>query len=260
MSQRPLSFRAKRSGVEKSLTVPRWHATFSPTVRDFSTSLEMTGSDEAAGSFASFDFIAPHYRWLESVAFANGLQQARVAFLDQIPAPRRALIVGEGDGRFLREFVRCFPGSDVDCVDASAAMVRLARSCLAGIEGRVRFIQCNLLTWSPDENAYDLIVTHFFLDCFDEGELEKVVATLSKSATRNAVWLLADFSIPSDALRKAHAQVWLWAMHRFFRAVAGISARKLIDPSAFLAAHGFRRLKRKQWRAGMLISEMWERP
>ena len=70
----------------------------------------------------SFDFIAPHYRWLESIAFANTLQRARINFIDQIPAPLHVLIAGEGDGRFLREFMRKFPKALVDCVDASARM------------------------------------------------------------------------------------------------------------------------------------------
>ena len=148
----------------------------------------------------SFDLIAPHYRWLESVAFANRLQNARLAFLDQIPRPRRVLIAGEGNGRFLREFARRFPEASIDCVDASVRMLRLARSRLAGIDNRIQFIQSNLLNWSPEENAYDLVVTHFFLDCFDECELEKIVETVTNSATRNAIWLLADFSIPSGAL------------------------------------------------------------
>ena len=208
----------------------------------------------------SFDLIAPHYWWLENLAFANRLQNARLAFLDQIPRPRRVLIAGEGNGRFLREFARRFPEASIDCVDASVRMLRLARSRLAGIDNRIQFIQSNLLNWSPEENAYDLVVTHFFLDCFDKCELEKIVETVTNSATRNAIWLLADFSIPSGALRKTHAQIWLWAMHRFFRAVAGISARELIDPSPFLEARGFRCLRREQWRAGLLKSEMWERP
>jgi ubiquinone/menaquinone biosynthesis C-methylase UbiE len=208
----------------------------------------------------SFDFIAPHYRWLESIVFANALQSARTFFLDKIPTPKNVLIAGEGNGRFLQEFARRFPKVRLDCVDASAQMLRLARARLHNQDDQVRFLQNDLLTWSPEDNKYDLIVTHFFLDCFNETELEKIVATLAQSATQNAILLLADFSIPAGTLRKAHARGWLWTMHRFFRAVAGISARKLIDPSPFLEAHGFRCRRRAHWRAGLVDSAMWERP
>ena len=207
----------------------------------------------------SFDSIAPFYRWLETIAFGNSLQSARIAFLDQIGAPKRVLIVGEGNGRFLDALLQKYPALKIDCVDASARMLRLASKVARDNSAQVQFLQKDVLTSSPEVNAYDLIVTHFFLDCFNESELAKVVAELSKAATQNAIWLLADFSIPSGALRKTHAQIWLWAMHRFFRAVAGISARELIDPSPFLEARGFSRLKQKQWRAGLLKSELWER-
>ena len=54
----------------------------------------------------SFDSIAPAYRTLETIAFGGALQRARVACLGEIGTPRRALIVGEGNGRFLCELLR----------------------------------------------------------------------------------------------------------------------------------------------------------
>ncbi len=219
--------------------------------------LEKTEGAERSG--ATFDFIARLYRLLESIAFQNSLQRARTFFLDQIPTPERVLVAGEGNGRFLREFVRRFPKARIDCVDASARMLELARAKLPDANHSVRFIRNDLLAWSPEEDAYDLIVTHFFLDCFDEHELAKVVAALAKSATQNALWLLADFSIPRQPLRKLHAQTWLWVMHRFFRVVARISARRLIDPLPFMSAHGFRCAQNKYSRLGLVKSELWRR-
>ena len=75
----------------------------------------------------SFDALAPWYRMLEWVAFGDELQRCRVAFLKEITGPRRALIVGEGNGRFLCELLRLHPGVEVDCLDASDHMLRLAR-------------------------------------------------------------------------------------------------------------------------------------
>jgi ubiquinone/menaquinone biosynthesis C-methylase UbiE len=208
----------------------------------------------------SFDFIAPHYRWLESVAFANTLQKARSFFLDQISTPRRILIAGEGNGRFLREFARKFPQTRIDCVDVSERMLQLAQEQLCDSNGgRIKFFRKDLLRWLPEENVYDVIVTHFFLDCFSEAEIEKLVAMLAKAATRNAVWLLADFSIPPEPLRELHAKAWLWVMHRLFRGVARISARKLTDPLPFLEAEGFRCAHREQWRLGLVGSQLWQR-
>ena len=150
----------------------------------------------------SFNFIAPHYRWLERIAFANTLQRARINFIDQIPAPLHVLIAGEGDGRFLREFTRKFPRARIDCVDASARMLELAQMRPLGDDGRIRFLQNDLLRWAPEKNTYDLIVTHFFLDCFNAVELEKIVSKLAQSATKDAVWLLRIFDSNSGIRRK----------------------------------------------------------
>src|ERR1043165_8266693 len=70
------------------------------------------------GAIVSFDAVTPWYRTLETVAFGNALQRARLACLAEIQAPSRVLIVGEGDGRFLFQLLRMHPSAEIDCVDA----------------------------------------------------------------------------------------------------------------------------------------------
>lgn len=211
----------------------------------------------------SFDAIAPWYRTLERIAFGDGLQRGRTACLGEIVAPRRTLIVGEGNGRFLCELVRLHPGVEVDCVDASQAMLQLARKRLerespeAG--PRVRFLHHDLTSWSPPVRHYDLVVTHFFLDCFAETELAAIVGKLAQATTENAHWLLADFCVPAKGVARLHARAWLTVMYRFFRLSAGIDARQLLDPSPFLREEGFALARQHSFRHGMLKSEMWTR-
>jgi hypothetical protein len=50
---------------------------------------------------ANFDCLAAHYRWMEWLLAGRKLQRCREAFLGSIPPPTRALLVGEGNGRFL---------------------------------------------------------------------------------------------------------------------------------------------------------------
>ena len=61
----------------------------------------------------SFDRLARPYRLLETLAFGNALQRARTFWIDKIPSPKRALIVGEGNGRFLCELLCTYPKIDV---------------------------------------------------------------------------------------------------------------------------------------------------
>jgi ubiquinone/menaquinone biosynthesis C-methylase UbiE len=211
----------------------------------------------------SFDSIAPAYRILETIAFGGTLQRARLACLGEIGTPRRALIVGEGNGRFLCELLRRHPSVEVDCVDASERMLRLAenriRSEFSTGTHRVRFLCADIASWSPPEHRFDLIVTHFFLDCFSGGRIADIVSRLSRAGTPSATWLLADFCMPAGGFARVRARLWLAAMYRFFRLTAGIEARKLEDPSPFLGAAGFALASQHLVRSGMVKSELWRR-
>jgi ubiquinone/menaquinone biosynthesis C-methylase UbiE len=211
----------------------------------------------------SFDTLARWYRTLEWIAFGDDLQRSRITCLSEVVAPRRALIVGEGNGRFLCELLRRHLGAEVDCIDASQRMLQLARKRLERelpeAVQRVRFLQHDLTSWSPPEHHYDLVATHFFLDCFAETQLAAIVGKLAQAATENANWLLADFSLPAQGVSRLHARVWLAVMYQFFRLTAGIAARQLIDPTPLLRSEGFALAQRHSFRKGMLKSEMWRR-
>ena len=210
----------------------------------------------------SFDAVAPWYRTLETIAFGNALQRARVACLDEIGTPRRGLVVGEGNGRFLTALLQQQPLIRIDCVDTSQRMLDLARRKISETNpnqiDRVALLQRDIASWSPNDR-YDLIVTHFFLDCFGTKEVGNIVAKLAQAAAPKAVWLLADFRIPNGGLACAYAQAWLFVMYAFFRGVAGIAARELVDPSPFLRVEGFTLDRQNLFRHGMLKSELWRK-
>jgi ubiquinone/menaquinone biosynthesis C-methylase UbiE len=208
----------------------------------------------------SFVVIAPHYRWLETIVFGNALQRARTRWIETIARPKRTLIVGEGDGRFLCELVRAFPTIDIDCIDASDVMLQLARARLRRTHpesfSRVHFIREDILKWSP-RKSYDLLVTHFFLDCFSGGELQAIIAKLASAAEPGAVWLVADFTIPRKRFARAHARLWLRMMYTFFRATAGIAAKELVDPIPYLDGYGFTPASENLSRGKMLRSDVY---
>lgn len=209
----------------------------------------------------SFDAIAPWYRTLERIAFGDDLQRCRVTCLGDIASPQRALIVGEGNGRFLRELLRLHPNVEVDCLDASQRMLRLARKRidreLPERAESVRFLHQDITSWPAPENHYDLLVTHFVLDCFSEVALTGIVSKLARAATQNANWLLADFCVPANGIAKLRARAWLAAMYLFFRVTARIPARELADPTPLLQSEGFALVRQRFFRNGMLKSEIW---
>src|SRR5262249_20230088 len=156
------------------------------------------------------------------------LQRCRTAFLSEVQSAANVLILGEGNGRFLLECRRMLPTARITCVDASARMLGLARSRVehSGFSAdRIEFIRADALAWTPTSSDFDLIVTHFFLDCFRSEQIEKLVHRLSQAATQQASWLLADFHVPPAGLPRYRAQIIHWLMYAFFRMTARLPAR-----------------------------------
>jgi ubiquinone/menaquinone biosynthesis C-methylase UbiE len=210
----------------------------------------------------SFDRVATSYRLLETITFGQSLQRARVRWIGKIPSPKRALILGEGNGRFLCELLRVHPKIDIDCVDASARMLTFARMRARRSHPeswqRIQFVHADILQWSPLK-SYDLIVTHFLLDCFPRDEVKAIVDKLAGAAAPGAVWLLADFTIPPAGIfARMHAKLLLRMMYLFFRCAAGITANGLVDPTPYLEANNFVPMSPQSSRAAMVKSELWQ--
>jgi ubiquinone/menaquinone biosynthesis C-methylase UbiE len=208
----------------------------------------------------SFDRVAPFYHTLEAITFGNALQRARVRWIGELGDRRRALILGEGNGRFVCELVRAHPDLQIECVDDSGRMLALAERRLSseGHRANVRFVRQNIAEWEP-MHPYDLIVTHFVLDCFAAEEMETIVQKLARAAMPGATWLLADFTVPPGKLAALQAKAWLRIMYAFFRITAGLRTKELVDATPYLRRHGFSCAAREVSRAGMLKSEMWSR-
>ena len=205
----------------------------------------------------SFDRIAPHYRWLETLVFGQQLQAARMAFVKEMREPDRVLVVGEGDGRFLAEFGKVYPHSGVDCIDASGRMIELARQRVG--TASVNFVQGDVREVELPVATYDLVVTHFFLDCLNEQSLFLVSAKLARSAKRDARWLIADFCETERNGRHMGSRFLIALMYFFFRVVSGIEARRLIDYRPFLRAEGFSLVRTILSPNKMVRSEVWGR-
>jgi hypothetical protein len=210
----------------------------------------------------NFDRLAPHYRWIEALFAGGRLQRCRTSMLDAISAPKRVLIYGEGNGRFLVELMRRFPQAAVTVVEASAVMIDLARSRLQrdGLESAaVTFVQADALTWEPPASSFDLIVTCFFLDCFQEDQLQRLMPVIANSAISDAQWLLADFQIAPSGLRRVRSRVIVGLLYAFFRLTTRIAARELVDVQPYLRAVGFTRREHREFDHGLLFCDWWSR-
>ncbi len=211
---------------------------------------------------ANFDPLAPHYGWMEDLLAGQKLRRCRAAFLQSIPPPRHALIVGQGHGGFVAELLKAHPNARCTCVDSSLRMLEAARARLrqGGVEeSRANFIHADALEWTPPTGEYDLIVTHFFLDCFRPDQLERLLPKLSAAAAPKACWLLSDFREPEEGLARWRARAVMEIMYVFFRWATTLPASQLTPPDALLANCGFTLGQRQTFDWGMLHSDLWLR-
>jgi SAM-dependent methyltransferase len=207
---------------------------------------------------ANFDPVARPYRWMEYLTLGKSLERCRNRFLPALSTRRHALILGDGDGRFLARLLAENPAVQADAVDTSAAMLQLLerRAIAAGAESRLRTHHNDALTFTPAQSC-DLIVTHFFLDCLTQPQLDSLALRLTQVSAPCALWLISDFRIPAGAMRlPARAIVRL--LYLAFRLLTGLRTSALPDHQSALTTAGFHLVTRHLSLAGLLTSEVWE--
>lgn len=211
---------------------------------------------------ARFDWLARHYRWLEFVLAGGKLQKCRLAHLAKLPAPVEVAFFGEGNGRCLVEVARAFPQARITCFDLSRQMLIRAERRLEshGLKSdRIRFVQTDVLEWAPVPQTYDLIITHFFLDCFTPEQLAEVIRRIAVAAAPRARWLIADFCEPERGWSRWRANLILEAMYATFQLGTGLPADQLTPPDEGLRQNGFVLRERLHFDWGLLHSDFWEK-
>jgi SAM-dependent methyltransferase len=208
------------------------------------------------------DRIARLYVLGERLLFGRTLERCRTRHLSGLVQSGAALVCGDGDGRFLRELLRSAPGQHVDYVDASRRMTALARRRVrrdypAG-NPYVAFACSDIRDFAPSR-AYGLIATHFFLDCFEQDEIDKVVHHIARHATGDAVWLVSEFRIPRHGWAKRVGTAVVAALYAAFRLTTGLRARRLPAYEAALSACGFALVGAAFSCGGLLTSQIWRR-
>jgi SAM-dependent methyltransferase len=214
-------------------------------------------AEDLSAEIPDFDRLAGIYRWMEWAAFGPWLRWCRCAFLGELDGCRNALVLGDGDGRFTARLLAANPMVRVDAVDASPAMLR-ALTRRAGRNGdRVRIHLADARLWQPPGPVYDLVVTHFFLDCLRTAEVESLAAKVRDFSSSRAVWIISEFALPEGWFGRMVARPVVWGLYRAFGWLTRLRVRNLPDYRGALRRAGFVPARQRSWLGGLLTSELW---
>jgi len=205
-----------------------------------------------------FDSLARLYRWLEYFSFGPLLQNARCDYLEEASRRKSALILGDGDGRFTARLLQANSTARVHAVDASLAMLAtLARNCKQN-SSHLTTEQADLRHWSPQPGArFDLIVTHFFLDCLTTVEIATLASRIFPALQPGALWLVSDFAIPKTAFGRFIATPLVRFLYVAFYLLTGLTVNRLPNHELALSESGWGILTSHKRFFGLLISELW---
>jgi ubiquinone/menaquinone biosynthesis C-methylase UbiE len=205
----------------------------------------------------NFDNLARFYRWMEKVTFGQSLWRCRCRFLDELRDCRNALALGDGDGRFTARLLQQNPHIQIEAVDASSTMLRTLQRNAGVHSDRVRTHQADARQWEPGDATYDLIVTHFFLDCLTTEEVATLAERLRPCTTNQTKWVVSEFAIPQGWFGMLVAWPLVNGLYLSFKLLTGLRTSRLPRHRTALSNAGFVLDRKSSALGGLLLSEIW---
>jgi len=207
-----------------------------------------------------FDRVARIYQTMEYLSFGRALERCRFFFLPRLAEARHALVLGDGDGRFVARLLESDPALHAEAVDGSPAMLRLLRARVdgAGAVQRLSTACADLRGFSPEGDGYDLVATHFFLDCLTDEETRRLMERVRPRLAPGARWVVSEFEVPQgNAVRAGVCRLTIAGLYAAFRLMAGLRVRQIPRWREALADAGFVQEAERRWLGGLLVSELW---
>jgi ubiquinone/menaquinone biosynthesis C-methylase UbiE len=206
---------------------------------------------------ANFNRLARLYRWMEYASFGPWLWWCRCAFAGELSGCRHGAILGDGDGRFTARLLAANPQIKIDAVDASHAMLRLLARRAGPNVDRVQAHCVDARAWRPHSEKYDLVATHFFLDCLTTDEVRGLAKKMHGVATPGARWVVSEFAEPANWYGRSIAGPIVRLLYVAFGVLTGLTVRALPDHHRALREASFALEERRAWLGGLLVSELW---
>ncbi|WP_369601513.1 methyltransferase domain-containing protein [Hahella sp. SMD15-11] len=183
-------------------------------------------TSEAVEIKDKYRIIGPAYDFLSAIYAGKSIHECKIAMLtpENIKPGDKILFAGVGHGKDALHAAEL--GADVTVVDLSETMLRKFQEGLdkKGNKASIRKVHSDILKVEEFEQ-YDMVVANFFLNVFDEDNMQKVLEHLIRLGKPGAKIVVGDFELPSGnilarAFKKAYWYVavgifWLFANNAF---------------------------------------------
>jgi cyclopropane fatty-acyl-phospholipid synthase-like methyltransferase len=185
------------------------------------------------------------------------LERCRFLRLPELKEARRVLVMGDGDGRFLARLLDANRELMADVVDGSAAMLRLLerRVDAVGARQRIAIHHLDAMVFEP-AGMFDLVATHFFLDCLTTVEVEALARRVRAHVGLGGRWVVSEFAVPVGPGAMA-ARAVIAGLYAAFGVMTGLRVRRLPDYASALEGAGFVLEDRRRLMGGLLVSDVW---
>lgn len=191
----------------------------------------------------NYDLIAPYYDCLSRIIFFRAQTTAQKEQLSFIENHQKILIVGGGTGWILEEISQIHQNLEITFIEISAKMIALAKQKKRG-ENKVVFVNLPIENFI-DEVSYDVIITAFLFDNFARNRAAMVFERLNHKLKEKGLWLFSDFSNHHKTSRWQF--IFLKTMYSFFKKVAHVEAKELIDMNPYFIEKGYATVTEKYY-------------
>jgi ubiquinone/menaquinone biosynthesis C-methylase UbiE len=177
-----------------------------------------------------FSLVAPIYDGLATLVFGGAIRRAQIELLPALRETQRALIIGGGTGWFLLELLDRTDVEHVLYVEKSEIMLDKSRELLAARApqwaNRVEFRLGTDESVTAQDGVFDLLVTNFFLDLFNDTNCSHMIEKLAANLGPTGRWLFVDFHTPEAGWRRTASDALFKVMYGFFTLTSHIESRR----------------------------------